>query len=511
MIANMRVVRNALLATLGLALGAAVLPAAALASSSPPAIESESVSGVSEHDVTLEAQIETGGLYTGYQFEIDTNASYDFTRFACPFSFPGSAQCMVIVDGEPLPAGLVEPKPQYIPAGSGDESVSLDLASIGATLQPGTTYHYRMTVSNGAQGAQGPDRTFTTPSTGAAGIVPSIGGISVSNVTEHDATLEAQINPNGLASTYEFGLGKGCYPAACDVIADIPLPVEDLSSTQGEQAVSFALSSVGVTLQPNSVYYYWITATNAAGESHKEGGIFKTPQSPVIESESASSITEHDATLEAQIDTSGRYTGYWFQIDTNASYDFTQPNCPFEFPGDAECESIRVGEPLPAGLVEPQPEYIPAGITDRSVSLDLASIGATLQPGTTYLYRVIASDGGSPTVQGPDQTFTTLPSAGGRGGVEPLHGATPPATSSGDQSGTSGSASSGSDVSATSPELTATSFVSPPGKTFELNRAQKRSKALQACKKRDRSRRSELAACEKRARQVRHERKKSSR
>jgi hypothetical protein len=513
MIAIMRVVRNALLAMLSLALGVAVLPAAALASFSPPAVESESVSGVSEHDVTLEAQIETGGLYTGYQFEIDTNASYNFTRFACPFSFPGYAQCMVIVDGEPLPAGLVEPKPQYIPAGSGEQSVSLDLASIGATLAPGTTYHYRAAVSNGAQGAQGPDRTFTTPSTGITGTAPSIGGISVSNVTEHDATLEAQINPNGLATTYEFGLGKGCYPAACDVIADIPLPVEDLSSIQGEQAVSLALSSAGVTLQPNSVYYYWITATNAAGESHREGGIFKTPQSPVIESESASSITEHDATLEAQIDTSGRYTGYWFQIDTNASYDFTQPDCPFEFPGDAECESIRVGEPLPAGLVEPEPQYIPAGSGDQSVSLDLASIGATLAPGTTYHYRVIASDGGSPTVQGPDQTFTTLPSAGGRGGVEPLHGATPPATGSGDQAGTPGIASSGSAGSATSPGLTATSFAAPLGKAFEpkpLTRAQKRSKAFQACKKRARSRRSELAACERLARQVRHERKKKS-
>ena len=53
--------------------------------SSPPAIESESVSHVSEHDATLKAQIETGGIYTGYQFEIDTNSSYNFTRFACPF------------------------------------------------------------------------------------------------------------------------------------------------------------------------------------------------------------------------------------------------------------------------------------------------------------------------------------------------------------------------------------------------------------------------------------------
>jgi hypothetical protein len=129
---------------------------------------------------------------------------------------------------------------------------------------------------------------------------------------------------------------------------------------------------------------------------------------PTIESVSVSHITAHDATLEAQISTQGSYTGYWFQIDTNSSYNFTQANCPFELPGYAECESIRVGEPLPAGLLEPQPEYIPAGSGDWSVRLNLARIGATLQPSTTYHYRVLVSSGGYPTVVSPDQTFETL-------------------------------------------------------------------------------------------------------
>jgi hypothetical protein len=128
---------------------------------------------------------------------------------------------------------------------------------------------------------------------------------------------------------------------------------------------------------------------------------------PSIDGVSVSGITEHDATLEAQINTQGSYTGYWFQIDTNGSYDFTQADCPFELPGYAECDSITDGEPLPAGLVEPQPAYIPAGSDDRSVSLDLASIGTTLQSGTAYHYRMLASSGGGPTVIGPDQTFET--------------------------------------------------------------------------------------------------------
>ena len=102
---------------------------------------------------------------------------------------------------------------------------------------------------------------------------------------------------------------------------------------------------------------------------------------PVIESESVSNVTERDATLEAQINPNGAYTGYEFQIDTNASYRLEGPVCPFEFPDSAQCDAIRAGEPLPAGLVEPQPQYIPAGTGDRSVSLDLASIGATHSTG----------------------------------------------------------------------------------------------------------------------------------
>jgi hypothetical protein len=47
------------------------------------------------------------------------------------------------------------------------------------------------------------------------------------------------------------------------------------------------------------------------------------------------------------------------------------------------------------------------------VSLDLASIGATLQSDTTYHYRVIAANtSNGQTMEGSDQTFTTAAAAG---------------------------------------------------------------------------------------------------
>jgi hypothetical protein len=82
--------------------------------------------------------------------------------------------------------------------------------------------------------------------------------------------------------------------------------------------------------------------------------------------------------------------------------------CPLELPGYAECESFIIGEPLPPGLLEPSPASIPAGSSTQTVSVELASIGATLEPDTTYHFRVIAtntSDGG--IVYGADERFTT--------------------------------------------------------------------------------------------------------
>ena len=204
---------------------------------------------------------------------------------------------------------------------------------------------------------------------------------------------------------------------------------------------------------------------------------------PSIESESVSHITPTDATLEAQINTQGSYTGYWFQIDTNSSYDFTQADCPFEFPGSAECDSISVGEPLPAGLVEPHPEYIQANSGDQSVRLDLASIGATLQPLTTYHYRAIAANGGGPTAQGPDQTFTTPgpPQSSKSGGQ----------STGGDQSADgTGRAACPNNLSSTG--CAVADLYEPKPHT----RAQKLVKALEQCRKEPKHRR---AKCEKQA------------
>ncbi len=63
---------------------------------SPASIDSVWASNVTETDATLNAKINPNSLYTAYEFEIDTDARYDYTKRACPLQLPGYASCMII-------------------------------------------------------------------------------------------------------------------------------------------------------------------------------------------------------------------------------------------------------------------------------------------------------------------------------------------------------------------------------------------------------------------------------
>jgi hypothetical protein len=253
------------------------MPAAALADSSA-VIESESATSVTSTDAILGAKIDTNGRYTAYEFQIDTNASYDYTKANCPFSLPGRAQCESVTVGEPLPAGLVEPSPESIAAGSGSKSVSLDLASIGATLEPATTYHYRVIASNDGEVVNGPDQTFTTLPAGAS--KPSIESVSISHLTPTDATLEARIDTEGLPTSYAFQMWSSpCSKkgVGCELIMEVRLPREGkLFGSFVPQSVSLDLNSAGVTLGEGE-YGFSVQASNAAGGAEADGGVFEAP------------------------------------------------------------------------------------------------------------------------------------------------------------------------------------------------------------------------------------------
>jgi hypothetical protein len=467
------------------------LPAVAEASS-PPSIYSESVSHLTPTDATLEAQIDPQEAVAGdhYQFQLVANPGVYASEILCPVKLPpGWDGCQGTQSASALPIG-------FIPGNSAQPGrtllASVDLASAGVTLEPATTYHYRVLAARRVQTEDtiawepptvfGSDQTFTTPAEGS----PWIAGESVSDITPTDATLEAQINPDGLQTTYEFRLEtpvcqeeEGPGPiAGCEVVGTGTIPAG--TSTQ---TVSTDIAKAWQGLYPNSRYFYFVRAKNSAGEAYSTEQEFRTPPAlpPSIESESFSHRTSTDAVLEAQINTEGRGSTYTFYLQN------AEPLCLKAHP---PCE-IPQYEPLalPAGNLLGSP-------IGQSVSADLNSAGVSLSPGQAYEYWVTATNAAG-TTPGPAQEFTAPEDAG-----QPQ--STPPPPTTGGGAGTS----------STLAGQGASPGVTPPGSSpvclcdcrlgCHANKVsarhqtgpQKLSKTLKACAKKPKSKR---AACQKQA------------
>jgi hypothetical protein len=255
-----------------------------------PSIDSESVSHVSSTDATLEAQINPQGDQAGdyYQFQLVKDPSEYLSEIACPprAQLKGTDGCGPGPEVEgALPIGWACGWCERL----APQLVHLDLAGAGVTLKPATTYHYRIIAARTVQTEDtiqwepptvyGPDQTFTTP---PASAVPVIDSVSVSHLTPTDATLEAQLNTEGLETSYQFRLESGCLPPqACPEITVYPLPSGKLLGSFVDQSVSLDLNSTEVTLAPGVEYAYSLTATNTAGSVTGHEQRFTTPEDGV--------------------------------------------------------------------------------------------------------------------------------------------------------------------------------------------------------------------------------------
>lgn len=141
--------------------------------SSPPAIEAESVGGVTDHDASLQAQIDPKGLETTYHFEIAKSG-------ACLPGQPASMPCSQVETGN-LPSGSIIPSAQEI-------LVTLDLATVGISLEPSTTYEYRVIASNSEGSVEGAIQSFTTSAATVGDYQPTAPAPSTSTETKQSQT-----------------------------------------------------------------------------------------------------------------------------------------------------------------------------------------------------------------------------------------------------------------------------------------------------------------------------------
>jgi hypothetical protein len=208
--------------------------------SGPPRITygPEPVTGITQTEATLHAQINPGQLATTYRFQYGGNTAYDQED-------PEGGEAI----------------------GSGSLPVARSVLLNG--LKVGHTYHYRVVAENSAGTTESPDQTFTT-------VPPApVDATYVTNVTASEVTLHAQINPLGNDTRFYFQYGtQSCEqnPGAC---TNTPAPPgEDIGL--GTQDVAREVKITG--LQPDTTYHYRVLDSNALGHTEGPEHTFTTQQ-----------------------------------------------------------------------------------------------------------------------------------------------------------------------------------------------------------------------------------------
>jgi hypothetical protein len=269
--------------------------------------------------------------------------------------------------------GNTIPAPPGTDAGSGTSLVEAETTVSG--LIPNSTYHYRLVGDNSFGVTYGADETFTTSGPPRITLAP------VSGIGQHEATIQAQINPDQLATTYHFEYGETTAYGT-----EVPLGGEAIGAGFVPVPVSASLSGLKV----GTTYHYRVVAKNEfAGhkfETRTDDQTFATLPPAPVDSMFASNVGPSEAVLHARINPLGSETHYYFQYGTQACQ---------ENPNGCTNNLAPPGEDIGSGT--------------EGVAGEAKLIG--LQAGTTYHYRVIDSNELGVT-EGPERTFTTQEEAG---------------------------------------------------------------------------------------------------
>jgi hypothetical protein len=232
-------------------------------------------------------------------------------------------------------------------------------------LQPNTLYHYRLVAVNANGDVVGEPASFVSFKA-----VPAVDDTApfASGVTQLTATLNGAVDPNNAPASYHF-----VYGTTTAYGSSIPVPDEILSPGTTDQPVSQQLTG----LTPGTVYHFALVAIGPGGQSIGPDETFQTPPVPLptASTGTAGEITVGAATLTGSIDPQGWETTYLFQYGTTAAYGSQWPT-------------------------------IPLNLGALSGSASVLSYVQNLQPGTTYHYRLVATNPAG-TVYGSDQAFTT--------------------------------------------------------------------------------------------------------
>jgi hypothetical protein len=192
-----------------------------------PQVRTKDATQVSATKAMLNATVATGGYATNYGFEYGETTAY---------------------------GGISEIK--SIPAGTrGTNSVAIEVTG----LKPNTTYHFHVGALGNGTVALGEDLTFRT--------APKAITKSATNVSLTEATLNGLVNPEGLATTYQFEYGP-----TTSYGTKVPATPRSAGSGTADVAVSEPITD----LTPHSTYHFRVVATNSNDTTYGEDLTFFT-------------------------------------------------------------------------------------------------------------------------------------------------------------------------------------------------------------------------------------------
>jgi hypothetical protein len=237
-------------------------------------------------------------------------------------------------------------------------------------LEPGTTYHYRLAVSNaGGSDTKEAVNTFTTLVPGA----PAVSILPPSTVTASSAHLAGTINPDGTDPGFNVNWHFRCTPKCPGI--------EGGTIAADESTHEVSVDATG--LKANTSYSVVLIATNAAAKVVAGPELFTTAAAkPVVTTFPAFALAGGtEALVGGKVDPENSATTYWIEYGSDNNYG----------------ASIPLSEDGDAG----------AGDDPKFVTEEVDG----LQPSTTYHFRLVATNPVG-TQQGADKTFTTAPPGG---------------------------------------------------------------------------------------------------